>query len=216
MANRTLRRSYNRTEQSVQSDAIADGSDESTTGQSELGVSEPDSSVDGDGSESVREFVSDSGSVRVVEIDPERIDEFIANGGSDSGDGNSEPRKRRKYTRRNATGRKKAQETIAPFLMLAHNWASVLLKTPELSLSEDEAKKLDEAYVSFCEYHDVPALSPKRMSEINLIAAACMVYGPRFVAWRNRVKDEARLKRAKNVTNINQQPIMHPNQQVTM
>jgi hypothetical protein len=75
---------------------------------------------------------------------------------------------------------------------MIHTMAAVLLKTPELMLEESEIKKLSDAYETFTEYHEVPLLTPKRMSEVNLIATACMLYGPRLIAIRNRHRDEKR------------------------
>jgi hypothetical protein len=87
---------------------------------------------------------------------------------------------------------------------MVHTWASVLLKTPEIELEQSEAKKLADAYNEFCQWHDVPILTPKRMSEINLVAVALSMYGPRYVAWRNRMKEE-RLNKRGIITPINQQ-----------
>lgn len=81
---------------------------------------------------------------------------------------------------------------------MIHTWASVLLKTPELMLAEDETKRLADSYSTFCEFHEVPILTPKRMSEINLVATALMIYGTRYVAVKNRHKQE----KASNVTQM--------------
>lgn len=56
-----------------------------------------------------------------------------------------------------------------------------MLHTPELGISKEELKQLNDAYVEFCRYHDVPLIDPKRMSELNLIGAVVMIYGTR--AW---------------------------------
>lgn len=213
MVNRTLRRPYIGTKPSVQSGASADGSVARIDDEPEQREPDTDRRVDNDGEESIRESSRDSSSFTTVEIDPERIDEYIARGGTQSNSGrddsDSEPRKRRKYTRRSVNGRKKAQETVEPFVLMAHTWAGTLLKTPELIMTPEEAKQLSDAYASFCEYHEVPILTPKRMSELNLIAVLFMLYGPRFVAWRARMKEE-RVKKAKP---INVTPISHANVQ---
>jgi len=209
MADRTLRRTYNGASGNAPIDANADGGG--------IGIVNADAVSDGatDGDEStvVIDDSNDVGnsdsvsSVGSVEIDPAELTEFIARDSAGNAGGNSdngEPRKRR--GRKPGTGRKpgskKAQETVAPFLLMAHQWGAVLLKTPEIALSTDEAKQLSDAYSAFCEYHDVPVLSPKRMSEINMIAALCLVYGPRVVAIGARRRQARREKNTGNVTPI--------------
>jgi hypothetical protein len=96
---------------------------------------------------------------------------------------------------------------------MVHTWASVLLKTPELMLDPTEVKQLSDAYETFSQHHDVPLLTAKRMSEINLIAVACTLYGTRFVAITHRKK--AQRNGQGNVTQMphrvniaTQQPVM--------
>jgi hypothetical protein len=84
---------------------------------------------------------------------------------------------------------------------MVHTWASVLLKTPELMLEQDEVKTLSDAYGTFSEYHEVPMLTPKRMSEINLVAVALSIYGTRLVAISRRKKVE------KTIHGVPTQPI---------
>jgi Zn-dependent peptidase ImmA (M78 family) len=76
---------------------------------------------------------------------------------------------------------------------MVHTWASVLLKTPELMLDPSEVKQLSTSYETFSEHHEVPILTAKRMSEINLVATALSIYGTRFVAIRNRKKEEKQI-----------------------
>jgi hypothetical protein len=199
MANRTLRRDKSKIAGNDGTVSTADGVEQTDTGNSIAGVSDSDSSVDGNGNERESD-ASSIGSVRIVEVDPEQLGEYIANGTGESDSSGDGTRKRRKRgPNKRTTGAKKAQETIAPFLLMAHNWASVFLRTPELCLSQDEAQKLSDSYSTFCEYHDVPVLSAKRLSEINLIASLALVYFPRIVAVRNRIKEE-KINRTRNVT----------------
>jgi hypothetical protein len=203
MANRTLRRSYSGANQDAGSVSISDGIDERSESERFSGKPNADNGTLGNGTDTESNTVSDGGSVRIVEIEPNELTEYIerdSNGNGDSG----EPRKRRgrKPGTKNRTGAKKAADSVKPFLLMAHTWASVLLKTPEIALSEDEAEQLNTAYCTFCEYHEIPLLTAKRMSEINLISALFFVYGPRYVAIRNRHKEEKRAKNAKNVTPI--------------
>jgi hypothetical protein len=204
MAYRTLRRPYN----GAVADAGIDGSAVSSIDGSEpkriSGESNADSQSIGNGADSERDTERNGGSVRVVEVDPSNLSEYIARDSNAAGtDSGSDTRQRRKRgPNKRTTGAKKAADSVKPFLMLAHQWAAVLLKTPELVLTESEAEQLNAAYVSFCEYHEIPILSAKRMSEINLIAAMCLVYGPRYITVRNRHREEKRAKNAKNVTPI--------------
>lgn len=199
MADRTLRRAYKGANRDTDSVSNGIGSDEGSESEQSIGVADTDTIVDRDsnGLESDTNGVSGIGTVT---IDPEQLGDYIS--GSDGSGDSGEPRKRRgrKPGSKNGTGKKKAADSVEPFLIMAHQWAAVLLHTPEIALSEPEAKQLSDAYTNFCEYHDVPVLSPKRMSEINLIAACFVVYGPRFVAARNRMKESKKVKHAKNVT----------------
>ncbi len=201
MANRTLRRDYSSATESTNSFAISDG--RASGSESERIEREPDidTVVNGDGDIDESNSRSDGCSVGVVEIDPEQLGEYVAGNGAGSDTG-SDTRKRRgrKPGSKNRGGKAKAEASVEPFLMMAHQWAAVLLKTPEIALDANEAKQLSDAYSVFCEHHDVPVLSPKRLSEINLIAAMFMIYGPRFVAVKNRIKQDKAVKQAKNVT----------------
>jgi hypothetical protein len=131
-------------------------------------------------------------SIGVVTVEPEQLGEFInGNGKSDTGDSSGSDRTgKRKYTRRNTKAHKETPQNIEALVTMVHTWASVLLKTPELKLEETEVKTLSDAYNEFCLYHEVPMLTPKRMSEVNLVIAALSIYGTRYVAIRQRMKDQ--------------------------
>ncbi len=203
MADRTLRRAYNGVTEDARVNGNTDAGDKGREPKRGDGVEESDREFDADGNIGERDSGSNGGGIPVVEIDPSELDGYIAGNSGDSGD-SGEPRKRRgrKPGSRNKSGAKKAQETVEPFLLMAHQWAAVFLKTPEIALGPEEAKQLSDAYSNFCEYHEIPILSPKRMSEVNMIAALLLVYGPRIIAVRNRIKEEARVKKAKNITPI--------------
>lgn len=199
MANRTLRRSYNST------NGDASGTD-ATDGQLSDRVSQPVANLSGatlaeqvydrefgvDGEHDESESNSD-GVIGVRIIDPERIDEYIrdAASGTDSGT-DSGTRKRRGpragYKRRTA-GAKKAADSIEPFLVMIHAMMATKFAMPELALEPEEAKRLNDAYANFCAHHKIPILSEKRVSEIQLCSALFMVYGTRFTAVRNRMKN---------------------------
>lgn len=202
MANRSLRRANNADAGNTFTISSSTGSDERSESEQLERVENIDSITDGNGDNTESDTIGDSGSIGTVTIEPEQLDEFIASGGSGDNSTDSGTRKRRgrKPGSKNRTASKKAEVTLEPLLMMAHTWASVLLKTPELALEQSEAKQLSDAYSVFCEHHEVPVISPKRMSEINMVAAICMVYGPRVIAARNRKREERKVKQAKNVT----------------
>lgn len=141
---------------------------------------------------------NESQRIGVVEVDPGELGDFIASrtdSGNGDGDGNSGGgRTRRKRTdagtKRGRRSKKEVPQNVEAVVTMIHTWASVLLKTPELMLDKGEVKTLSDAYSEFCNWHDVPVLTPKRMSEINLIAVACVTYGTRFVAITKRKKQE--------------------------
>jgi hypothetical protein len=206
MANRTLRRAYEGASGDASIHASADGSVSGSDSERGSGVEEFDREPDTDGNISERNTVSDSGSIGVVEVDPSNLTEYIARDsdrGNDNGS-NTGKRRGRKPGSKNRAGSKKAQETVEPFLLMAHTWAAVFLRCPEIALEKEEAKQLSDAYSNFCEYHVIPILSPKRMSEINMICALGLVYVPRVIAVRNRIKEEAQVKKARNVMPIQQ------------
>lgn len=197
MADRTLRRAYGGTRESTgELSGIING-DVGSKPDSAGTVIGDDSSIVNDGTDAIGDTERSSGSIGVVEIDPEQLDEYIAGdsatgNGSDSTTGKRERKKRGPNKR--TTGAKKAQDSIAPFIMMVHTLMAA--KVPEMALEMDEAERVSKAYINFCEYHDIPILSAKRMSEIELISMLWMVYGTRIIAIRNRMKVE----KAKNVT----------------
>lgn len=77
-------------------------------------------------------------------------------------------------------------------------------KVPEMAMTSDEAERVSSAYVNFCDHHDIPILSAKRLSEVELISMLWMVYGTRVIAIRSRMKDDVRAAKARNVTPITQ------------
>jgi hypothetical protein len=204
MADRTLRRAYAGTNGIAAVDAIADGSNKGSEQDASGAIEQPSDSTVADGSNDERNIDSVS-SVRIVEIDPEQLGDYV-NGTGTGSDSTDEPRKRRGRKpgtkNRTSTGSKNATETVAPFITMLHQGAAIFLKTPELMLDEKEAKQLSDAYSEFCVHHNVPVLSDKRLSEVNMITAMMMVYAPRIIAIRNRVREEKKVTKARNVTPI--------------
>jgi hypothetical protein len=178
--------------------------DDSVVGESgtESDVDREPSSDDRD----VDEQSNSTNSVNVVSIEPGTLSEFIAEraaeraADSGSGDDNGRTRRRRSDSgvKRGRKSRKETNAPLVPLINMVHTWASVILKAPELILEESEQEQLSKAYDEFAQYHDVPILSEKRISEINLGVAVLMIYGTRIVAIRNRKKEE----KASNVTRM--------------
>lgn len=128
---------------------------------------------------------------RVTEFDPADTTSDATGDGNGSGDGKRTRRRRSDSgQRRTRKGRKEAPQNIEAVAGMIHTWASVLLKTPEIALDEDELKQLSHAYDNFSEHHEVPILTPKRMSEIQLVSTLLMMYGTRFIAISNRKRAE--------------------------
>jgi hypothetical protein len=92
---------------------------------------------------------------------------------------------------------------------MIHTMAAVMTHTPELKLDESEVKEFSSVYGEFCAYHEVPILTPKRMSELALGAFFLKIYGPRFVAIRNRIKRDAKQRAGFNVHEGGRQTV-HP------
>jgi hypothetical protein len=205
MADRTLRRSYIGTTPDTRDNDSANGSIAIESQSSDESSDGTDNATVGNGEDTERDTERVGGSVRIVEVNPDELTDYIERDSNSDGNGTGDSTRKQRRKRgpnKRTTGAKKAQEAIEPFLLMAHTWAAVFLKTPEIALTTEEAKKLSDAYTNFCEYHDIPILSPKRMSEVNMILALGMVYGPRVIAVRNRIKEEARVKKARNVTPI--------------
>jgi hypothetical protein len=153
--------------------------------------------------------------IGIIEVEPEQLGDFIASrAGSGDGDGDGNGNRTRKQradagTKRGRRAKKEIPQNIEAVVSMVHTWASVILKTPELMLDESEVKALSDSYGNFCEYHTVPVLTPKRMSEITLIATALSIYGTRFVAVMKRKKEERNIHVVGDVPR-QARPAQHP------
>lgn len=192
MANRTLRRKPN----SANKPSSGDGSEPDNVAGNIIGDADSASGADGrvadDDSivDDAERGVADSarGSVRsgVVEIDPAELQRFIADGdrgdtpsdGSDTGDG----RRQRKPRGPNKRARQAPQTIDVAAIQMLCNTLFVIARQPELALDDTEAKTISDAYAEFSKYHEVPGISPKRISEFNLAGALLTVFGTRAVA----------------------------------
>lgn len=174
-----------------------------------------DRGADGDDNESVveRDEPQRNEPIGVVEVDPGSLGEFIARGGTDSGRDSTGKRRTRADAGkpRGTRKRKETPQNLDVVINMIHTMAAVMTHTPELKLDESEVKEFSSVYGEFCAYHDVPILTPKRMSEVALIAFAFKIYGPRFIAVRNRIKRDTK-QRGFNVhqggRGTEQQPVM--------
>lgn len=156
---------------------------------------EPVADSDVDGTECEPVAVGDNVKrIGIVEVSPEQLDaelrESRERNGDSAGSGTGRRQRSDKGTRRGTRTRKETPQNLEPVIEMVHTWASVLLKTPELMLDKNEIKTLSDSYTEFSKYHEIPILTPKRMSEVTLVATVCMIYGPRLIAIRNRVKSE--------------------------
>lgn len=207
MANRSLRRTPSRVEPTAQPVQRASV--------------EPDTNVDGkqgaestvnqraDGNDSHVDGVSDTVErVRVIDIDPAELGERIRTdkGNSDgNGDGSETGKRRTRKDAGQARGTRRKKETpanLTEVVSMVHTLSAVLLSTPELELDDEETKKLADAYAEFCVHHEVPVLTPKRMSEIALGAVVCKLYVPRLIAVRNRKVEERKARNAQKVVSV--------------
>ena len=88
-----------------------------------------------------------------------------------------------------STPRKSATEVsafVGDLLYGLHEIAANFTHTPELELSEDEAKGLGEATVRVAQEYDMPMPDAKAMAWIKLLKVVSVVYGPRVGAVRIR------------------------------
>jgi hypothetical protein len=196
---RTLRKPVNFSEQiSGDSNGERIEARSADTGDEPESGTEPDtdSGADGDDNESPIERDEPSGNVPigVVEVDPANLGEFIARGGADSGRDSTRKRGTRSDAGkpRGTRRRKETPQNLDVVINMVHTMAAVMTHTPELKLDPEEVKEFSSVYSEFCAYHDVPVLTPKRMSEVALVAFAFKIYGPRFIAVRNRIKRDAK------------------------
>ena len=114
------------------------------------------------------------------------------------------PRKRRAKRgsgKQKAQGKKLPVDALATFLALAHGTLAAVTKTPELELTENEAKMLANPLAEILVLYDV-APSREILLAMQMAHAGSYVYGPRFFVWRERMKAEAEERRAKAAKNI--------------
>jgi hypothetical protein len=121
--------------------------------------------------------------IGTVEVDPERIDAYIADAeqrnDSDGANSASQPRATRRARGPNKARSPQTLDVAAINMMFVT--FSVMLKTPELALDPTEAKQLADTYNEFAKHHEIPVMNAKRMSELNLGGAVLTIIGPRLM-----------------------------------
>lgn len=121
----------------------------------------------------------------------------------DSGEpGGSEPRAKRKYTRRQSAEPKTplAVGTIEKTLFGVHMMLANITGAMELKLDEFEAKQIAENLVEISKYYPLLQASEKAQAWCNLIIVIGVIYGSRIVAIRNRMIAEPGTSPLRNVT----------------
>lgn len=78
---------------------------------------------------------------------------------------------------------------IEKLLFSLHTGMSSLISVPELEISKDESKMLSEAIADVAQHYNV-VVDPKVMAWAGFAGIVGALYGPRFAAWRVRVKME--------------------------
>jgi hypothetical protein len=93
--------------------------------------------------------------------------------------------------------------TIKDLLIGIHSMAAGLTGIPECEIDENEAKKLGDSLEELGKIYG-KSISPKALAWTNFSAALGVVYGPRFVAYQARIKEEKAAKPGpKIVQNVN-------------
>jgi hypothetical protein len=139
--------------------------------------------------------------------DTERI------GGQDGNTSGGEPRRTKSgkidgRTTRGKRGPKTASEesirlsvSLEKLLYSIHLMGAEFLKTPELELEKDEAKKLSDAIEEVGKHYKV-AFDPKKVAIAELAVVGVSIYGPMLVQVRRRWKTE-RMRQPLPATPIN-------------
>lgn len=208
MADRTLRRSYNGNGGIAEPVSIADDSDSRSASESIGTGSDNDSQSLRNGAETERES-DGAGGIGYVTVDPSNLSDYIRDESArSSNDRNSRRTRKPRSDAGRPRGTRTRKSAEIPTLVTIHNllnsWGQFLFK--ELELDAEEKQKLDAALENFAQYHELPLISPKTASTMELLNCLAMVYGPRVFVITNRMKMEARIKKAKKVSPINQVP----------
>lgn len=99
--------------------------------------------------------------------------------------------------------RPKKLVSLEQAILSLHDMAAGIFGIPELSLSEPEAKQLNDAVLEVSKYY-VSAFDPKKVAIFNLVTCMGGIYAVRVMAYRNRIYQQR-----KNKLSVmpNQQPV---------
>ncbi|HKY44769.1 MAG TPA: hypothetical protein VJM50_16880 [Pyrinomonadaceae bacterium] len=94
-------------------------------------------------------------------------------------------------TKRGPRGKSKSSDptVLARSLLGIHQVAAMILRVPEVQLSEQEGQLLAEAVVAVCEEYGL-SIDGKTGAAMQLFGAAAMIYAPRVFAYKMRIAQE--------------------------
>jgi hypothetical protein len=87
-------------------------------------------------------------------------------------------------------------EGIQGLLIGVHEMLAAVTVSPELTINNGEAVTMSKALKQLADQYDM-VIDPKVAAWVNLIGVAGFIYGPRAVMIRERLKDEAKARTAK-------------------
>ena len=126
----------------------------------------------------------------IVATDPTTIDN-TGNVGSDGNSAGTPKRRGRKPgTTNKATQNKVDINAVEGLLYNVHGMLSMIVKTPEVAITQEEAAHLAKAIANVNEHYDT-RINAKTMAWINLGMASAAIYGPRVVVLINKRKPKA-------------------------
>lgn len=118
------------------------------------------------------------------------------------------PRRTRKPSARNAKKNNPAE--LAKQITGLHLMASMMTGVPEVQISDEEGQQLAIAVVNVAELYNL-SIDGKTGAAIQLMAACAMIYAPRALMIRHRLKEERAAAQASHVPEDAQQQFFEPN-----
>lgn len=103
-------------------------------------------------------------------------------------------RVKRKYKKRESkrdTADPKEIEGLAEILLLAHVAAAEITGAHELALTKDESASMADALQKVSSFYGDTVIPPELAAWIKLLFVTSGIYGPRYMAYRNRMQSEA-------------------------
>lgn len=121
--------------------------------------------------------------------------------GNASGSDTRSKRRGRPRGSRNLTSIKQEKQVstdLSGILYSLHLMGAAILNVKELQLDKEEAKNLGDAVARVNSLYDGLILSEKQLAWVNLAMVGGTIYGPRFVAYSQRMKNEKKNTQPKN------------------